>query len=395
MHSLTYALRWLFICLGIGIVSGSASALFLLSLENVDSIRNEYPYFIYGLPIVGAAIAISYHYWGKTFENGNNLVIENIQAPSQTISYLLAPFIFVATLLSHLVGASVGREGTAIQMSASLNDTLFKFLKLNTEERSILLIAAVSAGFSAVFGTPLAGAVFALEFYLIGKLHQQAILPAFMSAFAAHFICNLFPITHTHYIVSEVPNFSVTLLLQVILAGVAFGVTAWLFVHSMHYGQALLKKIFSNAVLKTFLGGLVLLILYLSFPLQAFWGLGIESIQASFSQASEFHFFLFKLILTVFALSVGFKGGEVTPLFFIGATLGSALSIFIPLPISLLAAMGFVAVFAGSTNTPLACCVMAFELFGSAGLMYTSLACLVSFLVSGRKSIYASQKWAL
>jgi H+/Cl- antiporter ClcA len=390
--SVPYIVKWLFISAVIGVLVGSASAVFLQSLDWATNFREKHVWIIAFLPLAGFLVGLLYYYYGKTVEGGNNVILETIQNPSEKIiPFKMAPFVYAGTIITHLFGGSAGREGTALQMAGAITDQLSTPLKLSTYERKIIIIAAVAAGFGAVFGTPLAGAIFALEVFLIGRLRYDAIFPAFASAVLADIVTKLWHTTHTHYAISFVPDASVINILYAVVAGIFFGVTAALFSKLMHLIGGMYKKFISYPPLRAFVGGIIVALIVWLLGTTKYIGLGIPTIVDSFNGLLPPYDFALKILLTVITLAAGFKGGEVTPLFFIGAALGNALSYFIPLPTALLAGMGFVAVFAGATNTPLACTVMALELFEVNCGVYVAIACVVAYLVSGHNSIYGKQ----
>ncbi len=390
--SLVYLCKWILLCSIIGTVVGSASAGFLISLEWVTQYREAHVWLIALLPLAGLGIGWLYHYYGNDVESGNNLLIDSIHHPAHSIPFRMAPFVYLGTMVTHLFGGSAGREGTALQMAGGLMVPFGRWLKLCDEDRRVLLIASVAAGFGAVFGTPLAGAVFSMEFFLTGRIRYNAIFPAFLAAIIANYVTVLWPAQHTHYSIAYVPAINALNLLYSLLTGIVFGLCALLFSKSMHRLTAFFKSKISYPPLRPFVGGIIVALAVYALGTTKYIGLGIPTIVDSFSNAQPFYVFGLKIALTVLTLSAGFKGGEVTPLFFIGATLGSALSCCIPLPTALLAGMGFVAVFAGATNTPLACLLMGIELFGVESGVYIAIACVVAYLVSGHNSIYGKQR---
>ncbi|MBC6111821.1 voltage-gated chloride channel family protein [Pedobacter fastidiosus] len=383
-------LKWLLLSALLGGIVGSASALFLETLNLATNWREEHLWIIAFLPLAGLVIGLAYHYLGKDVVKGNNLLIEELQSPKKVIPLIMAPLIFAGTIITHLFGGSAGREGTAVQIGGAFADQFTKIFKLKPRDRKIILICGISAGFASVFGTPLAGAVFGLEVFVVGSILYGAILPSFITAIIADYVCRMWGVGHTHYSIFAVPEMGTVNLLLSLGAGIIFGLVARSFSALNHFISSLFSRI-KYAPLRPFAGGFVLTLIIYLLGTTRYIGLGIPVISESFTQQEPYCTFLIKLFLTALTLGAGFKGGEVTPLFFIGATLGSFLSFFIPLPFGLLAGMGFVAVFAGAANTPLACIFMGVELFGVSSGIYIAVACVTAYLFSGHTGIYRSQ----
>ncbi|WMI67138.1 voltage-gated chloride channel family protein [Aestuariibaculum sp. YM273] len=389
--SLLYLIKWLFICLVLGALAGSVSAFFLTALEWATNYRESNLWIIWLLPLGGFIIGLSYHLFGSSVVKGNNLLLEEFHTPKKIIPFKMAPLVLFGTIVTHLFGGSAGREGTAVQIGGAIADQFTKILKLSKRDRKIILIAGISAGFASVFGTPLAGGIFALEVLILGRLRLDAIIPSFMAAVFADYFCRVWGVPHTHYHIDSVAEMTPLNLLWALLAGIIFGLVAMLFSKSTHFWGDLFKKYISYPPLRPVIGGIVLAIAIYLMGTTKYIGLGIPTIVDAFSVDLNSYDFLLKVLFTSFTLGAGFKGGEVTPLFYIGATLGNALIWFIPLPMGLLAGMGFVAVFAGATNTPIACTIMGIELFGIESGVFIALACSTAYLFSGHSGVYASQ----
>lgn len=383
--------KWILICALVGIFSGSASAFFLVALEWVTQFRMQHDWIIWLLPFGGFLVGLSYYYWGESVAKGNNLLLEEYEEPKKVIPFKMAPLVLLGTLLTHLFGGSAGREGTAVQMGGAIADQFTKFFNLDHSERRILIILGISAGFASVFGTPLAGAIFALEVLYFSKINFKSILLSFLVAYAAYFTVEFWQIKHTHYSIPIIPELSLNNIIFTLIIGVLSGFAALLFSRSTHFWGYIFSKNIKYPPLRPVIGGVILAIAIAGLGFTKFSGLGIPVIVDSFSNPSQWYDFLLKILFTGFTLGAGFKGGEVTPLFFVGATLGSALSTVLPMPIALLAGIGFVAVFSGATHTPIACTVMGMELFGIAPGIFIAIACTIAYFSSGSIGIYKSQ----
>ena len=384
-------LKWISISILIGIASGSASAFFLVTLDWVTSYREENSWIIWLLPFGGLLIGFAYYFSEQSVVKGTNLLLEEYSKPQKTIPLLMAPLVLFGTLITHLFGGSAGREGTAVQMGGAIADQLTSIFKLEASARKTILILGISAGFASIFGTPLAGALFALELVFFSTISLRSIPLSFLTAYIAHFTVAFWNVEHTYYSAPILPEISFTTLFWILPVSILFGLVALLFSRNTHFWGHLFSKNISYPPLRPFVGGIALAIAIFCIGTTKYIGLGIPVIVDSFSNPNAAYDFLLKILFTGFTLGAGFKGGEVTPLFFVGATLGSALSTVIPLPIALLAAMGFVAVFAGATHTPIACTVMGMEIFGLDSGIFIGAACCIAYFASGPVGIYSAQ----
>jgi H+/Cl- antiporter ClcA len=392
LPALVFTVKWILVASLLGVLVGTASALFLIALHWATDFREDHLWMIALLPIGGLLIGLSYHYLGRDVVKGNNQIIDEVLIPQNIISIRMTPLVLFGTIATHLFGGSAGREGTAVQMGSSIADQFTKPFNFRARDRKILLMMGVSAGFAAVFGTPLAGAVFALEVLVVGRVRYEAILPSFLAAVLADYVCQaLWGVGHTLYQIPFVPVMSPQNLLWTVAAGVIFGLAGMLFAKACYYWGVLFKRWIAWAPLRPLIGGIVIALSIFLIGTTKYIGLGVPTIVAAFNEKLPLYDFAVKILYTSFTLGAGFKGGEVTPLFYTGATLGNALSGFIPLPMALLAGMGFVGVFSGATNTPLACTFMGIELFGIESGVFLGVACVTAYLFSGHSGIYSSQ----
>ena len=388
---LEYLIKWTLIGAVAGCLIGSASALLLASLNWATDYRENHLWIIALLPVSGLMIGLMYHYLAGTAAKGNNFLIEEIRSSRNIIPFRMAPLVYIGTVLTHLFGGSAGREGTGVQMGGAIADFISRTFRMHHYDRKIMIQIGIGAGFASIFGTPLAGAVFALEVIVVGRLRYDAILPVFISSFFAHITCHAWGIAHTHYSITQTPELNIQTLLTVLAASIIFGLAAMVFSRLIGTWGNLAKKYISYPPLRPFVGGIFIALSVYLIGNTKYIGLGVPTIVASFSEVQMWYDPLMKILLTTFTIGVGFKGGEVTPLFFVGATLGSALSAILPLHVSILAGLGFVAVFAGATNTPIACTLMGIELFGADAAVYIGIACVTAYMFSGHTGIYTSQ----
>jgi H+/Cl- antiporter ClcA len=419
-----YFLKWLLIGIPVGAIIGSSVAGFLWGLDKVTQIRWStdtgmgLPWLLFLLPIAGIGLGWINQVFGKTIEGGNNLIMEQIHEPGGGVPSRMAPLVLLGTIITHLFGGSAGREGTAVQMGGSLASTVSRGFNMNQTDTRTLLMMGIAGGFGAVFGTPLTGAIFAMEVLAIGLVDFQSMVPCLIASIIGDWTTTAWGIHHTQYSISPLvqmnpvkygSQLSWLLLGKVAVAAVGFGLAGVLFAELTHGLHRLFHRFVRRPMFRPALGGvLVIALAYMVGP--DYLGLGVTagpryphqvSIVSSFYNGGATSWsWGWKILFTAVTLSSGFKGGEVTPLFFIGASLGNTMARLLHAPIDLFAGLGFVAVFAGATNTPLACTIMGIELFAagqpdlirSGFIVYLATACFIAYLLSGHSGIYLSQR---
>ena len=318
----------------------------------------------------------------------------------------MAPLVLAGTLITHLFGGSAGREGTAVQMGGSLASAYARVGRIHAANLRVLLMAGVAAGFGSVFGTPLTGAVFALEVLVVGRMQYDALIPVLVASVVGDFTCSAWGIHHATYHLNFAEPAGATHLLnglllgKIVIAAMLFGLTSRLFAGLTHTLKDAFTRFIAYAPLRPAVGGLLVIALVYLVGTRDYLGIGVTSpdpgavtILSAFQPGGATTWsWGWKLLFTAVTLASGFKGGEVTPLFFIGATLGHTLALLLGAPVDLFAALGFIAVFAGATNTPLACTIMGIELFGATHTVYFAIACALAYLFSGHSGIYSGQR---
>ncbi|MGD9792688.1 MAG: chloride channel protein [Acidimicrobiia bacterium] len=389
--AVVHLVSWTVLGIVSGLLAGVSSFVFLDVLDRATRYRVEHHWIVWILPLAGLAIGLVYHYVGGDARRGTALLIDEIHEPSRWVPRRMAPLVLIGTWTSHLFGASVGREGTALQMSASLTDNVSRILRVRPTDRRILLSTALAAGFGAVFGVPLAGAVFALEVQTVGRIRYEALVPGLAASVTGNLVVGALGYEHAQMPMVAV-HLSATLALRIAIAGVAFGLAGAVFAWLTHSIKRFMERMIRWAPLRPAAGGIALIGLA-ALAGRDYLGLSIPIITRSVSgEHVGFAVFALKLVFTAVALGCSFPGGEVTPLFVIGSSLGAALSSPLHVPVTLLAAVGFVAVFAGASNTPLACSIMAVELFGGQIAAPAAIGCVVAYVFSRHQGIYATQR---
>ena len=391
-HRAMSVVSWTLAAIFIGIVVGLFATAFGISMRYVIHFRETHTYLIYFLPVGAVLITFMYKQVLKVKDSGTNTVIAAIQS-DEKLPFRLAPLIFVATLLTHLVGGSAGREGAALQMGGAIGNGIGRVLKLNSTNKKTMIMCGMSAAFSALFGTPMAAAIFSMEVVSVGIMHYAALVPCVISSLIARYIAAYFGLSSEIYEIPNIPAFTIKSAIMICIFAVICGIASILFCTMLHKYEEFLSSKLSNPYIKAIVGGTSVLILTLIVGNTDYNSTGSAIIASCFAGASISIFaFLLKMIFTTLTLSCGYKGGEIVPTLFIGATLGAAIGGIIGVSPELLAAVGMGALFCGVTNCPISSLLICFELFGYDAMPYFLLAVAFSYWVSGYTGLYRAQK---
>lgn len=388
-YSLAF-LRWLVLGLVVGGVGGSVGALFSKAIGYVTEAREQNPWVLLLLPL-GGLLSVAVYKLFRITGVGTNAVLESVRSEKK-VPYLLAPAVFLGTCLTHLLGGSAGREGAALQLGGSVASLLGGALRLDEKTRHILAMCGMGAFFSALFGTPIGACVFALEVVNVGHFCSAAFFPSIVSSVSAYVIALKLGAHPERFIIAEEPALNVDTIWRVVVVAMACAVVSFFFCYIMHTAEHFFKKTFPNEFLRVIAGSFLIIALTFTFGTD-YNGGGVSVIERIFEgEGVHYEAFLLKILFTAITIGVGFKGGEIVPTLFIGATLGATAGMLLGLDLGIAAAVGMVALFCGVTNCPLASIVLSVELFDGKGFVFCAIACVISFLLSGNASLYTGQR---
>lgn len=384
-------LRLLIISIAAGALISLVGVAFHHSIDFATRMRFAHPALLLLLPVVGMGIVLLYRACGMERDRGTNLVLVAVRS-ARPLRLRTAPLIFLSTVATHLVGGSAGREGAALQLGGSIADTMGKGLRLNEKENRILVMCGMSAAFSALFGTPLTAALFAMEVTSVGVLYYAALVPCLLSSLTALTVARLLGVHSEAYAVTGIPELSALSMTQVVVLGCLCAALSVLFCKAMHTAPHLYEKVTKKPVVRALLGGVLVLLLTTLVGTQDYNGAGGHVITAALADGARPEAFLLKILFTALTLGAGFRGGEIVPVLFTGAAFGSVAGPLLGLTTSFGGALGMAAVFCGATNCPISSMLLAYELFGGEGLALFALCCGVSYALSGYSGLYSEQK---
>lgn len=386
---LLYVLKWLVFAGVTGAVLGVAGAYFARSITYVTGLRSDHPWILYLLPLIGLLIVWIYKFEKKG--GGTNLVLEAVQ-DGEEIPFRMAPMIFAATVLTHLGGGSAGREGAALQLGGSIAQAVGKLFRLDKEHTKIIILCGMAAGFSALFGTPLAAAVFAIEVVAVGTMQYFALFPCTVASLTAFEVAKLCGGHAEHFQVTGIPAFELSSALKIAVLALLCAGLSVIFCNTLHGAEHLYKKCIKNPYLRIAAGGVLVILLAKILGTTDYLGGGMNIVERAVEGEVIWAAFLLKLLFTAISLGAGYKGGEIVPTLFVGATFGCLFGQLFGFAPSLCAACGMVALFSAVTNSPLASLVLGFELFGFEGMPFYLIAVAIGYSQSGNGGLYHSQK---
>ena len=384
-------IKWILLSLATGLTSGMIGAAFFYCIEHATRFRMEHPAVLWTLPVGAALILLLYHLMHSDEDEGTNIVIASIHSDAK-IPLRQAPLIFLSTILSHLAGASVGREGAALQLGGSLGNFYGKVMELNDTDQRTMIMVGMAGVFSALIGTPMAAAIFAMEVISIGIMQYSALMPCVISAFVARAAAQSLGFAAPFYKLEDIPGFAPIPVMKIFLLAILCGLVSMGFCILLHRGESLASRLIRNRYLRAVLLGSAVLVLTFLVGSQTYNGTGVEYLDLCMTGKSAPGAFLWKILFTVLSIIAGYKGGEILPSFFIGASLGSLFAGIAGLDPGLCAACGVCGVFCGVTNCPISSLLIGCELFGFSAAPYFLIVCAFSYLISGYFGIYTSQK---
>lgn len=383
--------RWLMVAAAVGLVVGAAGSAFYYLLHWVTDLRTKHGWLVWLLPFGGLLIVGCYRLSKVETPKGTNLVLAAVRS-GEPLPARMAPLIFVSTVLTHLFGGSAGREGAALQLGGSLGTLVGRWLKLDDDCKKIVIMCGMSAGFTALFGTPVAATVFSMEVISVGVMYYAALVPCVVSAVVAYALAGRLGIPPEALSIQTVPAFALSTVLRVLLLGVLCAGISVVMCAAFHQANRLFRQYLPNQYLRAFSGGVLVLLLMLVFQTRDYLGAGMPVIKAAITGQARPEAFLLKILFTAITLGAGFKGGEIVPSFFVGATGGCLIGRMIGLEPGYAAALGMLSVFCGVTNCPITALVLAFEIFGFVSPKGFLLALASSYMLSGYYSLYSAQK---
>lgn len=386
------SLKWIVFSILSGVVIGSVGTLFYFCMTVVTLVRTKNPWVIWLLPIGGLLIVGAYHVLHNEKDSGTNLILSAIHSGDK-LPLRMAPLIFLSTLLTHLFGGSAGREGAALQLGGSIGNGLGKLFRFDDKDKNIMIMCGMSAAFSALFGTPMAAAVFSMEVVSVGIMHYSALVPCVIASLTAHGIASAFGVAAETFTIAKLPPFAPDTAVKISILAILCAAVSVLFCVILHQSEALYKKYIKNPYLRAFIGGCIVIVLTLLAGDQTYNGAGMNYIEEIMHTGAVIPLaFLLKMIFTAATLGAGFKGGEIVPTLFIGASFGCLVGNMMEFSPTLCAAVGMASVFCGVTNCPISSLLISFELFGYDGMPYFLLAVAFSYMLSGYYGLYHSQK---
>lgn len=383
--------KWVLIAGLVGLISGGVGTLFRLTVEYANLFRGQNQWLIFLLPLGGLVIVGCYQLCGMTAAIGTDRIIDSVRA-EETIPVRLGPLIFISTGITHLLGGSAGREGAALQLGGSIGTHVGRLFHLDEKDMSLVVLSGMSGVFAALFGTPLTSVFFALEVISVGVIYYSGLVPCLVSALIAYKISGFFGYDLEIEMTLNLPEAELLPFLQVAVLGVLCALLSILYIFCMDRTAEFLEWAFKNSYLRIAAGGLILLGLSMVFPSGNYNGSGMSVIFRALEGDGDWWSFFVKILFTAITLGAGFKGGEIVPTFFIGATMGCWAGGLLGLDPGFAAAIGLVATFCGVVNSPVASIFLGIELFGSSGILYFGIACSISYMLSGYYGLYGSQK---